>query len=258
MTIGDAVGQYLEQLDVLPNTRQTYSYSLASFVKFAGESGVREVEDIGPDLMGQYITYLRDRYAPSTVAAAYGQFEAFARWAGVLPTQPGRQPSKRAPLSVGDYAAMLEAAAEFKHAQRDRAILAVLAGTGVRKQELEALDVGDVNLMDNTLLVRGRSRRTIPLTPSVTAPLKCHLWPGEGNTPDTPLWPTDTGQRLSGSGLRQVIRRTADAAGVPEPGFNAFRLAYADSLLRAAVPLAEVSSRLGYTNVSTAIKYLGG
>lgn len=112
--------------------------------------------------------------------------------------------------------------------KRDKAILLLLAETGLRASELRALDVGDVDLDECWLLARrgkgGKSRR-VRFSPATSAAIdrykrardRAVRMPATG-----PLWVSTWGTRLSHNGLVNTLKARAAAAGVV--GFHLHRL----------------------------------
>jgi len=65
--------------------------------------------------------------------------------------------------------------------QRDRAILELLYGTGIRVSEASGLDLTDINLKEATLLVRngkGRKDRYVPIPLRAREALQMYLTDG--------------------------------------------------------------------------------
>ena len=72
-----------------------------------------------------------------------------------------------------------------------------------------------------------------------------------------PLWATDEGGRLSYSGVRQVLRRRAARAGVPEPCLHSFRRAFAIGALRGRYPsMVSLKRLLGHSSLAVVSRYL--
>lgn len=71
-----------------------------------------------------------------------------------------------------------------------------------------------------------------------------------------PLFRTDEGQRLTYWGLRQLIRRRAEAAGVKPPSLHAFRRAFALMSLRAGMDIYSLQRLMGHSDLSVLRRYL--
>jgi integrase/recombinase XerD len=152
---------------------------------------------------------------------------------------------------------------------RDRAILALLYSTGLRRSELSALDLTDVDLTDGSVFVRrgkGGKSRLVPLGESAAAEVALYLQKGraelaEGHRmPRTPALfvgvggpgRKNQGGRLQPDGVSLLVRRTSQKAKLEKPVMaHALRHALATHLLRAGADIRHVQRILGHSAVST-------
>ena len=146
---------------------------------------------------------------------------------------------------------------------RDRALLAVLYGCGLRAAELMALDTSDADLAKGFILVRcgkGAKDRVVPMVPDVAEWLERYLAdvrPGlfrDGST--TALWLTTTGTRLGFSSLAQLVAKYKAAAGMKKAGaIHAFRHSIATHLLDVGLDLRYIQEFLGHEHIQTTERY---
>jgi integrase len=66
---------------------------------------------------------------------------------------------------------------------------------------------------------------------------------------------TREGERLTYWGLRQIVRRRAELAGVAEPGLHDFRRAFCLSQLQAGVPETIIARLMGHTTTQLIARY---
>ena len=66
---------------------------------------------------------------------------------------------------------------------------------------------------------------------------------------------TRDGGRLTYAGLRQVVRRRAEKAGIPEPGLHAFRRAFCLACLRNGMDLVSLQRLMGHADLSLLRRY---
>jgi integrase/recombinase XerD len=145
--------------------------------------------------------------------------------------------------------------------KRDRAMLVLLAESGLRAAELLALDVTDIDLDACTLLVRrgkGGKARRIRFSPGAAAAVdkytrarrRAVLHPATG-----PLWVSNHG-RLTYSGLVQTLQARAQAAGVE--GFHAHRLRHTAAVrwLNSGGSEAGLMAHAGWSNRSMIDRYV--
>lgn len=136
---------------------------------------------------------------------------------------------------------------------------------GLRKEEMLAADVGDLDFVAGVLRVSSayvstsggnvmqptktpESRRTVPM-PSYAAARLRELT--DGRPASTPLVRSRDGGRLSPSTATKMMRRFAESAGVPSLTVQAMRHSFASACIDAGVDIAKVSKWLGHTNITT-------
>lgn len=145
---------------------------------------------------------------------------------------------------------------------RDRAVLALLWGAGLRIGEALAIDrrdVGDEPARLRELVVRGKGARMrrVPILAPVAelvarAVASCpHPQPAAG-----PLFLGMRGKRLDASVVRLAMRRWRRALGLPETATpHALRHSFASHLLAGGADLRSVQELLGHASLSTTQVY---
>ena len=146
---------------------------------------------------------------------------------------------------------------------RDRAILEVLYGAGLRVSELCDLRVSDVDLdaaPPATVRVRlgkGSKDRCSLLGHSGLAAVADYL----GRFPERPspgkvLFVSRTGRRLDRSSVYRIVRASARAAGLRAVHPHTLRHSFATHLLEGGAGLAEIGELLGHASLSSTEVYL--
>jgi integrase/recombinase XerC len=145
---------------------------------------------------------------------------------------------------------------------RDRAVLALLWGAGLRIGEALALDRGDVGADPHALaelLVRGKGGRArrVPVLAAVAAHVARAIescpYP---QPPSAPLFLGVKGRRLDPSVVRAAMRRWRRALGLPESATpHALRHSFASHLLAGGADLRSVQELLGHASLSTTQVY---
>jgi site-specific recombinase XerC len=183
-----------------------------------------------------------DRWGPSTMQICRRAFRSFYGWAvgtGVVAENPALGvPTIKAPevavrVATDDIRTKLVAAAR---GERDVAIIAVIFGSGARRSEMAALRVGDVQAVVGTIFI-ARSKTARPRTSPIDRPAREALaaWltvrAGPSTTTDA-LWTTPDGAPLTGAGLKTMLRRTAERAGVTWTSHDSRRFAATEWIRR--------------------------
>jgi integrase/recombinase XerD len=151
------------------------------------------------------------------------------------------------------------------HGRRDHALLLLTVQTGLRVSELTGLAHQDVHLSAGAHVRchgKGRKDRATPLTRQTVKVLK--TWLAElGPAPDSPLFPTQAGGRLSRDAVERLVAKHATAAADRCPSVNekhvtphTLRHTAAMSLLKAGVDTSIIALWLGHETPETTQVYL--
>lgn len=265
-TMATEVEEYLTRLRVerglRENTIVAYTRDLAGFVDFAERYGVSSVDRVDRRLIRRYIANLTTRgYAPRSIARKVSSVRSFLAdlsRRGIIehnpavgvpqPKQPKSLPRALPARGLGDALDRLDGSDPLQ--VRDRAILEVLYGTGVRVSELVLFTVSS---LDQGAFVRvagkGGRERSIPVGGAARRALNVYLdsarpvlvTPASGDA----LWIGRRGQPLSTRGVRRVVR--SRIATFP----HALRHSYATHLLENGADLRSVQDLLGHADLAT-------
>lgn len=271
--LGNVLADFLIDRDVSgvrPATLSFYSRELKPFIRWAGETGARTLEDITPDYLRAYFMSLRKRRNKNGIHKNYTVVRTWLRWAWVeydLPTacpitkvRIASPESKQQPaISLEDFKKLLNSI-KGRNIKRDRAILLVLLDTGIRRFEMCRLQVsslrenGIVQLEANN--TKTGSARKVFLNRKTQRALKAYLAERGKLRAESPLFATEKGEMITPSVLRQIIRRRCNNANIPEKGMHAFRRGFALEIWRSSHDLEAVSRLLGHAKVTTTRLYL--
>ncbi len=252
-------------------TIQFYQDELDNLLAYLDSNGVQDVGSVTANLLRSFLLDLGQRRNPGGVHAAYRAMRAFFNWYEqeyepqdwtnpVRKVVPPKVPREQLdPVSVKDLQAMIATCKRHELAgDRDRAILYCLLDTGCRASEFCSLDIGDVNLVSGVVIVRkgkGGKFRTAFLGAKARRELVRYLRHRADTKPGEPLWVTVTCSRLTYSGLRQVVRRRALAAGVSEPSLHSFRRAFCLAMLRNGADVVSLSRLMGHQGIGLVMRY---
>ena len=149
---------------------------------------------------------------------------------------------------------------------RDRAILAVLLGCGLRRSEVAALTFSHVQQRDGRWCIvdmRGKHGRirTVPMPPWVKVAIDAGT-SATGVVDGHVFRPVNRGDRVAGDRLGekvvwQMLREYAEAAGVPGIAPHDARRTCAKLCRAAGGELEQIQMLLGHASVQTTERYLG-
>lgn len=144
-----------------------------------------------------------------------------------------------------------------------RALVETLYATALRRSELLALDVWDLDHRQRTLMVRagkGERPRVLPVVPTCYEALRRYLDHGRPELerePNEALFLSTRGQRLGKDGLADLLQHLGDLAGLTAPVTpHGFRRTCATSLLNNGTNLKVIQAILGHTSLETTSVYL--
>jgi integrase/recombinase XerD len=174
------------------------------------------------------------------------------------------RPPRRLPraLSRGDAAALMEApAGEAPRRLRDRLVLELLYGCGLRASELAGLRPADVDLHGQFLLCRGKRdrQRLVPLGDAARRALAEYLARGRpallrGRDSDALLVGRD-GRALTRHGIWRLVRVHGHRRGIRGTFPHALRHSFASHLLEGGADLRSVQALLGHADIGTTEVY---
>lgn len=147
---------------------------------------------------------------------------------------------------------------------RDRMMLEILYGTGIRLNELSGLKVSDINLKAGTLHIRegkGKKDRVVPVNQKTLEYIRMYLTEirpvllGDGKTLNLLL--NSRKEALSINAISHELRGYIKKAKLKKQvTIHSLRHTYATHLLQRGMSLRHVQELLGHENMDTTIRYL--
>jgi len=263
-----------------PLTVSTYRCDLSQFCRWLqGCVGcLPEPSAITRELVMQYAVTLSGR-ASATVCrkiTVLSVFFGFLMDLGELDSNPARRiplpkPASRIPTAISEEEAqkLIQAAVS----PFERAMLLLMLTAGLRRSEVGAIRLEDVNLENQALLVRGKGakQRMVPLMPQTAEAIRSYLAARpEVEQPHatsrsneaaalrgTSLFLSPQGRRLANDYLNRTLRRILARAGLAKritP--HMLRHTFATHLVRNGVDVRTVQELLGHADLETTANYL--
>ena len=232
---------------------------------------IRQVEEIRPTTVRRLLLELAETHNQGGVHGIYRALRAFLNWwESEAEPQGWANPMRKVqpprvdlpplePVPLDDLRAMLATCDKSFHGVRDRAILMFLLDSGCRRAEFCALDIGHVSLSTGSVLIlhgKGGKMRTTFVGSKTRRALVRYLRLRPNAADGVPLWVTFEEERLTYSGLREIVRRRAHRAEVPEPSPHSFRRAFAIAALRNGCDLITLQRLLGHASLAVISQYL--
>ena len=142
---------------------------------------------------------------------------------------------------------------------RDRAILTLLYGTGIRAEECATLREGDVDLATGNVKVTGKGghERSLPLNAKVVEVLQIYRQARGDVPPTSAFFRSRTRKGLSRGAIYQRVRKYAQRSRIPKRvSPHTLRHTFATHLVREGVGLVTIRDLLGHRLITSTQLYL--
>jgi integrase/recombinase XerD len=263
------LGHLAAERGLAASTLEAYARDLRRLRGWALPAGHRDPARLEADDLRAFLVERAGDLAPRSRARlvatlrAFGRFLAAEGLASADPAATLRGPRLGRPLpdtlSVRQVEQLLAALQGARPRDlRDRAILEMLYGCGLRVSELCGLDLADLDLADRSLRVRGKGSKTrvLPLGEPLRRALLDWLERGRGEVlgqrTSAAVFLNARGGRLSRVSVWTLIKRTASAAGLADRvSPHTLRHSYATHLLEGGCDLRIVQELLGHADLAT-------
>ena len=271
-TVGRAVRDFLRHLherNASPHTIKAYTGDLANFASHAGS---RRWEDIDHIAIRGFLSRLYEKgLSKTSVARSLAAVRSLYRWLGregvveqnpaklvatpKLPKKLPRVPTIEEMNSVLD-GQMPETAA---FAERDRLMLELLYGCGLRNSELTGINLDDIRLSAEAILIRGKGKkeRYVPFGESAKKALTAYLPArqtalAESRRNSNALLINRRGGRLTTRSVGRIIKKIAVAKGLsPDVHPHTLRHAFGTHMLEEGADLRAIQELLGHERLRT-------
>ena len=142
--------------------------------------------------------------------------------------------------------------------KRDRALLKLLYGCGLRLSEALNLDVKDLPQGDTMVVTgKGAKQRIVPVLPVVKRDIEAYVKASPyPMTPQSPLFLGARGARLNPGVAQAMVRKVRALLGLPDSVTpHALRHSFATHLLAGGGDLRTIQELLGHASLSTTQRY---
>ena len=250
-------------------TLEAYRRDIQKLRRWAEENGHHQPAELEADQLRTFLVERAAELAPRSRARlvstlrSFGRFLVSDRLTDVDPaaTLVGPKAGRPLPdtLSVSQVEQLLGVVGGAEpRPRRDRAILEVLYGCGLRVSELCGLNLLDLDLREATLRVRGKGSkmRVLPLGEPALQALRSWLDPARGqllkDRRTSAVFLNARGGRLSRVSVWNLLKTAAAEAGLSgEISPHTLRHSYATHLLEGGCDLRIVQELLGHADLST-------
>ena len=274
--VAKAVTDFLRHLgerNASPHTLKAYRGDLAMFSAYAGSRGWKEIDHIA---IRGFLSQLYERgLSKTSVARSLAAVRSLYRWLareGVVEQNPAklvatpRLPKKlpRVP-TIEEMNSVLDGQMPETAAfpERDRLMLELLYGCGIRNSELTGIDLDDIRLSAEAILIRGKGKkeRYVAFGDGVKIALAAYLTERqkvlvEGHKSISALLINRRGGRLTTRSVGRIVKKIAVAKGLsPDVHPHTLRHAFGTHMLEEGADLRAIQELLGHERLATTQRY---
>lgn len=265
--------RHLQERNASAHTIKAYSIDLAAFTTYAGTRSWHAIDHV---VIRGFLSALYEKgLSKTSVARALAAVRSLYRWLaqeGLVEQNPAilvstpKLPKKlpRVP-TISEMNSVLEGpmpeGAAFP--ERDRLIVELLYGCGIRNSELTGINLDDIRLSAEAILIRGKGKkeRYVPFGDAVKSALAEYL-PQRHETlvrtkkNTTALLINWRGGRLTTRSVGRTVKSIAVAKGLsPDVHPHTLRHAFGTHLLEEGADLRAIQEMLGHERLSTTQRY---
>jgi len=275
-TVGKAVADFLRHLrerNASLHTIKAYTGDLANFAAYVGSRSWKQIDHI---TVRGFLSQLYEKgLGKTSVARSLAAVRSLYRWLaseGVVEQNPAKLvatpklPKKlpRVP-TIEEMNSVLDGQMPETAAfpERDRLMLELLYGCGIRNSELTGINLDDIRLSAEAILIRGKGKkeRYVPFGESVRNALVAYLPARQAALTETgkntaALLINRRGGRLTTRSVGRIIKKIAVAKGLsPDVHPHTLRHAFGTHMLEEGADLRAIQELLGHERLATTQRY---
>jgi integrase/recombinase XerC len=265
--------RHLREKNSSPHTIKAYAGDLESFAAYCGSRDWKRIDHIA---IRGFLSQLYERgLSKASVARALAAVRSLYRWLaqeGVVEQNPAKLvatpklPKKlpRVP-TIEEMNSVLDGQMPETAAfpERDRLMLELLYGCGIRNSEMTGINVDDVRISAEAILIRGKGKkeRYVPFGESVKSALVAYLPARQATLAETrkncaALLINQRGGRLTTRSVGRIVKRIAVAKGLsPDVHPHTLRHAFGTHMLEEGADLRAIQELLGHERLATTQRY---
>lgn len=252
-----------------PHTLRAYSKDLEAAYTFFAKNNLTQIKDFNIRNIRSYLAVENNtQIKRNTMLRKISSLRSFAKFLetrGLIKLNPFKlfdapKREKLLPkfLTEEEASNLMEAQPSKLHALRNKAILELLYSSGLRRSELTNLNICDINFQQGyaKILGKGSKERLVPITDIAIESIQNYLLTRPKYLPADPLFLSSYQRRISGEGIRQIIKQSAINTKLARritP--HSLRHSFATHLLSNGCDLKTLQEMLGHKSLSATQVY---
>ncbi len=273
-TVEGSIAAFINDRKAKRLSKRTIAYyeeKLKKFAQFAQDNGIETMDQVKASVLRAFMLQMENDghnagglllyYRTVRSLCNFWELETDGEWANpvkkVKPPRVRVQPIPGVPLE--DIKKIIDSIGG-RNQKRDEALLRTMFDTAARLQEITDMNVGDLDLASGQINIRhgkGNKARAVFVGRKARRALRRYLTERKNLRESDPLWVTEGEERLGRWGLRQILRRRQEDAGIPgEYSAHDYRRAGALQMYRNGIDSITLSRILGHSSLEVLKRYL--
>ena len=273
MSFDEAILEFLNYCSIdkglSSNTNISYKTDLELYLKFLTEKGINTLEDIKSSDIESYMVFLQEdnNDTVTTVArklTSIKNFHTFLEKEGITSKnvtigikRPKLRKTVVRSLSVEDVDKLLDITLKSPFDYRNKAMLELIYGTGLRVSELVNLTLNNIDFTNCIIRIigKGNKERIIPLGEYSMYYLNLYMDVRHSllkkNICDA-LFLNNHGKKITRQGFFKILKALLKEKGLdPDVSPHTLRHSFATHLLSSGADLRSIQEMLGHSDIST-------
>ena len=269
--------KWLNTLGYAQSTVYASTNYVNDFFFYLKTNEIETLEQLKPENLKSYLEYLQKRknkrlgggLATNTIISNINSIKRFSKYLQetgkanieIKPNLKAEKENTKTILTKAEIAALYKACGSDYLGIRDKAMLSIFYGCGLRRSEGQQLDIQDILLKEKRVFVRkGKNykERYVPMTEAVKADLENYINTAREklssfkNNNETALFLSMQGNRLRGNSLLERLKKLLQSAHIQkDAGLHTLRHSIATHLLQSGMELEEVKQFLGHASLES-------
>ena len=262
----------IAELHLSKNTKDTYEYSLNKYIDYLKEKNIVNINQITNKDITNFMSKLKkDNIKPQTIAHHLTVIKNYHKFlvqndyikTDVASSIDRPKLEKKLPntLDIEDVTKLLDIKCNSVFDYRNKCMLELLYGTGLRISELLSLTLNDIDTINYTLrcIGKGNKERIVPINDYIIISLNDYLKVRNNllKTKTTKeLFLNKNGDKLDRKGFNKILSKLLLEKGLnPNVTPHTLRHSFATHLLEYGADLRVIQELLGHSDISTTTIY---
>lgn len=272
MKLDEAMNEYIEYVlieqHLTTNTKVSYENDLFKYISFMKKKGINDIKKIELNDITTFLSYLKKtKMDPKSIAHNITVIRNFHKYfikIGVLKIdvsisieRPKIRKSIPVTLTVEEVDKLLNIDLKTPFDYRNKAMLELLYGTGLRISELLSLTINDIDLINCTVrcMGKGKKERILPINEYIIEYLEKYLCIRsmlEKNNTFKELFLNNHGKPITRQGFFKILKKLLLDNGLDtNVSPHTLRHSFATHLLENGADLRMIQDMLGHSDIST-------